>query len=88
MSLFGDIGGLLDFIMMIITPLVGYIVGDRFSYIVLKSLYMHNKSGENQRKDPSLKGTPIQKTLDQAWIKETKPYKESWKNQILLNQWV
>ena len=52
LSLAGDIGGLLDFVMMIVTPLVGYIIGDRFSYIVLKSLYMQNRSGGNNNRDP------------------------------------
>ena len=44
LSLFGDIGGLLDFLMLIVTPFVGYVIGDRFSYIVLRSLYMQNTS--------------------------------------------
>ena len=43
LELFGDIGGLLDFVMLIMTPLVGFIVGDRFTYIILKSLYMQNR---------------------------------------------
>ena len=51
LSLFGDLGGLLDFTMMIVTPLVGYIVGNRFSYILLRSLYMQNRSGENNNRD-------------------------------------
>ena len=89
LSLFGDIGGLLDFIMLIVTPLVGYVVGDRFSYIVLKSLYMQNKGKEDQRDEANQNGEEKQKELDpKYWIEETKPYKESWKNQILLNQWV
>ena len=43
LALFGDIGGLLDFTMLIMTPLVGFIVGDRFTYMILKSLYMQNR---------------------------------------------
>ena len=43
LTLFGDIGGLLDFLLLIITPLIGYIVGDRFSYVILRSLYMQNR---------------------------------------------
>ena len=34
----------MDFVMFILTPFVGYVVGDRFSYIVLRSLYMQNTS--------------------------------------------
>ena len=30
--------------MMVLTPLVSYAIGDRFSYIVLRSLYMQNTS--------------------------------------------
>ena len=41
----GDIGGLVDFIVLILTPIIFYIVGDRFSYIILKSLYMQNRVG-------------------------------------------
>ena len=48
LSLFGDIGGLLDFLMLIVTPFVGYVVGDRFSYIVLKSLYMQNRGTDDK----------------------------------------
>ena len=44
LSLFGDIGGLLDFLLLFLGPLVGYIVGDRFSYILLRSLYMKNRN--------------------------------------------
>lgn len=43
LAFFGDIGGLFDFIILIITPIVGYVVGDRFSYIILRSLYMQNR---------------------------------------------
>ena len=33
---------------MILTPIIGFIVGDRFSYIILRSLYMQNRSeGDN-----------------------------------------
>lgn len=44
---FGDIGGLNDFIFLLLTPLIAYIIGDRFSYIILRSLYMQNK-GEDK----------------------------------------
>ena len=46
LSLFGDIGGLFDFLLLFVGPLVGYIVGDRFSYIILRSLYMQNRNGD------------------------------------------
>ena len=44
LALFGDIGGLLDFLLLFLGPLVGYFVGDRFSYILLRSLYMKNRN--------------------------------------------
>ena len=46
LELFGDIGGLFDFILLVVGPLVGYIVGDRFTYIILRSLYMQNRNGD------------------------------------------
>ena len=55
LSLFGDIGGLLDFLMLIVTPFVGYVVGDRFSYIVLKSLYMQNRGTDDKEDSTGLK---------------------------------
>ena len=44
LQLFGDIGGLFDFLYLIVTPLVGFFMGDVFSHIILKSLYMQNRS--------------------------------------------
>ena len=43
LTLFGDIGGLIDFLIMVLTPLIGFIVGDRFTYEFMKSLYMMNR---------------------------------------------
>ena len=48
LALFGDIGGLLDFLLLFLGPLVGYFVGDRFSYILLRSLYMQNRNEEEK----------------------------------------
>ena len=50
LSFFGDVGGLNDFLGLLITPLMGYIVGNRFTYIILRSLFMQNKT-ENKN-DP------------------------------------
>lgn len=47
LTCFGDLGGLRDFFLWVLTPLVGYIIGDRFSYIVLRSLYMQNRTGQD-----------------------------------------
>ena len=96
LSFFGDIGGLFDFIILICTPLVGYIVGDRFSYIILRSLYMQNRGEsrppgaydgfEDAFEDPD--DPQVKRKKQGAWLGRTEPYKESWKSQILLNQWV
>ena len=48
LALLGDIGGLLDFNFLIMTPLVGLIVGNRFTYMILKSLYMQNRHETNK----------------------------------------
>ena len=50
LSFFGDVGGLNDFLGLLITPLMGYIVGNRFSYIILRSLFMQNKGDEEEEK--------------------------------------
>jgi len=44
-----------DFLGLLITPLMGYIVGNRFSYIILRSLFMQNKSpaDEEKKNNPS-----------------------------------
>ena len=47
LTLLGDIGGLIDFLIMILTPLIGFIVGDRFTYEFMKSLYMMNRKKED-----------------------------------------
>jgi len=47
LTCFGDLGGLRDFFLWVLTPLIGYIIGDRFSYIVLRSLYMQNRTSRD-----------------------------------------
>lgn len=76
LALFGDIGGLLDFTMLIMTPLVGFIVGDRFTYMILKSLYMQNRhetdkvySEEGFHK--SVKNQTPQRLKQKQWLDET-----------------
>lgn len=39
MTFLGDIGGLYDFIVIFVTPLVGLIVGDRLMYHLLGKLF-------------------------------------------------
>ena len=91
LQLFGDIGGLLDFVMLIMTPLVGFIVGDRFTYIILKSLYMQNRHESDKVYSDfhqSVKNPTNKRLRQKAWLDETIPYKESTKNTILMNQLV
>ena len=46
MTFLGDIGGLYDFFVLAIAPLVGIIVGDRLIYHLLSKLFMENKDLE------------------------------------------
>ena len=46
LALAGDIGGLSDFLIIILRSAITFIVSNRFSYIVLRSLFMVNRSGE------------------------------------------
>ena len=92
LSLFGDIGGLNDFLILVVTPLIMYIVGDRFSYIILRSLYMKNKVGDkppglsDEEFDYADDNDPKTKRKKQSlWLHHTEPYREDWKTQVLLN---
>ena len=51
LAMLGDIGGLNDFFLLILAPLVAYIVGDRFQYIMLRSMYMQNRRKEGEGDD-------------------------------------
>ena len=45
LTLLGDIGGASGFFVSVFAPIVGWIIGDRFVYVLLKSLYMQNRQG-------------------------------------------
>ena len=42
MTLLGDIGGLYDFFVLIVTPCVSIIVGDRVTFYLLQRLFYTN----------------------------------------------
>lgn len=50
--LFGDIGGLKDFIFTVLTPFVAMFVGNRYTYSLLSQLFwVNDTSSEKQRKE-------------------------------------
>lgn len=51
MTLLGDIGGLYDFIVIFVTPIVGVIVGDRLTYHLLGQLFFVSR--RRQQGSPS-----------------------------------
>lgn len=56
MTMLGDIGGLYDFFVLLIHPIVGIIVGDRLTYFLLSKLFIINTARNNvddinQRRD-------------------------------------
>ena len=62
MTLLGDIGGLYDFFVIVVTPCVGLLVGDRLIYHLLGQLFMTNRSkngepdsDESNNSDPEAK---------------------------------
>ena len=85
MTLLGDIGGLYDFIVLVVTPLVGLIVGDRLSYYLLSKLYMINKARLNgNRSEPGAYSDgddsdggdmDAKKRRWKNWISDVVPYK-------------
>jgi len=38
---------LYDFLLLVLGPVIAYIVGDRFSYVILRSMYMMNRSDKH-----------------------------------------
>ena len=44
LALFGDIGGLTNFIFMVMTPLVGLVLGNRYNFSLFSSLFWVNDS--------------------------------------------
>ena len=81
-----------DFLGLLITPLMGYIVGNRFSYIILRSLFMQNKSNADEKEDDDFDEVEHlgddfkKKEKEQDWLRRTEPYEEGWKNQIGFNE--
>lgn len=81
---------------LVLTPIVGFIVGDRFSYIILRSLYMQNRSeggSENDNNSDNFdsvsqvpNGSLLIHESRQAWVDKTEPYRETPKNQFLLHK--
>ena len=78
LSFFGDVGGLNDFLGLLITPLMGYIVGNRFSYIILRSLFMQNKGDEEEEKKDNdfseiehLGDANAKKQKEEDWLRRT-----------------
>lgn len=47
MTLLGDIGGLYDFFVIVVTPCVGLLVGDRLTHYLLSKLFMINKTSDD-----------------------------------------
>ena len=47
MTFLGDIGGLNDFFVIVVTPMVGLLVGDRLTHYLLSKLFMINKTSED-----------------------------------------
>ena len=83
LTLAGDIGGFYDFIVIVVAPFVGLIVGDRLSYYVLNKLFMVNKTqrrhddksdSEDDKSDPDTR-----KKKWKNWIESTEPYKTDWR---------
>jgi len=92
MTLLGDIGGLYDFFVVVVTPLVMLIVGDRLTFHLLSKLFMVNNpkespssgfsdSDDNDKSDPEAK-----KRRWKNWLQRAKPYKTACKDQIYHNK--
>ena len=92
MTLLGDIGGLYDFIVVVVTPCVGLIVGDRLTYHLLSLLFMVNTSqagGDSNQSDDNNSSDPDEKKKRwRSWLEETQPYSTSWRNQLSHNHLV
>jgi len=70
MTLLGDIGGFYDFIVIVITPCVGILVGDRLTYYLLAKLFMINKSkhGEPDSDESNNSDPEAKKKRWKSWI--------------------
>lgn len=52
LSVLGDFGGLQEFIYLIITPIMGLILGDRYSYALFRRLFWVNETDPEENKHP------------------------------------
>jgi len=69
MTLFGDIGGLYDFIFLVMTPLMVLCLGDRFLFSLAESVFLDNDSEET--------GT--------NWLDKTRPINMTWLDLVSQN---
>ena len=80
--LFGDIGGLLDFFIIVVSPLMALIVGSRFNFSLLSYLYWVNDTDPNENN----RGTTQEKV--KKWMDKTKRFQMTrsevaWQNPIV-----
>lgn len=86
MTLLGDIGGTSGFFVSVLAPIVAWIIGDRFVYVLLKSLYMQNREGSvppdefDQVDGKNLTPAEQKKLRESRWLHATVPYEESTMN--------
>ena len=52
LKLFGDFGGLNDFIYLIIAPIMGLLLGDRYSFSLFRRLFWVNYQDPEENKHP------------------------------------
>ena len=88
LALLGDIGGLIEFIVIVVTPVVAIIVGDKMTYHLLSKLFMVNNGdpkgdkkagdgseGSDNDDDNNNSDIDAQKKRWKKWMKNTVPYK-------------
>lgn len=93
LTLLGDIGGFYDFIVVVVTPFVALIVGDRLSYHLLNKLFMVSKAKKTSDSDDddnnklSSSSDPLEKKERwKSWIASSEPYKTDSKTQFFNNR--
>ena len=70
------IGGLYDFFVIVVTPCVGLLFGDRLIYHLLGQLFMTNRSknGEPDSDESNNSDPEAKKKRWKRWIRKSKPY--------------
>lgn len=97
MTLLGDIGGLYDFFVIFVTPLVALIVGDRLTYHILGKLFMvrdpkrpgiinGNTNCDTDSEDKNNSDTEAKQKRWRNWLKGVVPYRTNWKTRCLHNK--